>query len=147
MDLTGPWRNDGGTILMVGEAIRAFLRDYIDSFESLEILLLLRRERTACTAEELYRRLKARAPLIDDALASLVRARLVNTDQNVPTSYRYADEDSARDSIVGSLERLYRDETIQIMQLMSTNAIERLRTSTIRAFADAFVMRKDKDRG
>lgn len=132
---------------MVGEAVRGFLRDYIDSFESLEVLLLLRRERTACTAEELCRRLKTRAPLIDDALTSLVRTRLVNTDQNVLTLYTYADEDSARDAIVGSLERIYRDEPIQIIQLMSTNAIERLRTSTIRAFADAFVVRKDKDSG
>jgi hypothetical protein len=131
---------------VVDEAVRSFLRDYIDSFESLEILLLLRRERTACTAEELCRRVKTRAPLIDDALASLVRAGLVNTDQDVLT-YKYADEDPARDAIAGSLERVYRDEPIQIMQLMSTNAIERLRTSTIRAFADAFVVRKDKGRG
>lgn len=132
---------------MVGEAVRAFLRDYIDSFESLEVLLLLRRERTACAAKELCMRLGTHAPLIDDALASLVRARLVNTDRNVLTLYAYADEDSARDGIIGSLESIYRDEPIQIMQLMSTNAIERLRTSTIRAFADAFVVRKDKGRG
>jgi hypothetical protein len=132
---------------MVGEAVRAFLRDYIDSFESLEVLLLLRRERTACTVAELCSRLKTRAPLIDDALASLVRARLLNTDQNVLASYTYADGDPGRDAIVGSVERLYRDEPISIMQLMSTNAIERLRTSTIRAFADAFVVRKDQGRG
>lgn len=133
--------------MTVGDAASAFLRDHIDSFESLEILLLLRRERTPYTAEELSRRLKTRAPLIDDALASLVRARLVNADQNVLTLYTYADEDSARDAIVGSLDRIYRDEPIQIMRLMSTNAIERLRTSTIRAFADAFIVRKHKDRG
>jgi hypothetical protein len=130
---------------MVDEAVRAFLRDYIDSFESLEVLLLLRRERTACTAEELCRRLKTRAPLIDDALSSLVCARLVNTD--VLARHTYADEDPARDGIVDSLEGAYRDEPIKIMQLMTTNAIERLRTSTIRAFADAFVVRKDKGRG
>jgi predicted transcriptional regulator len=132
---------------MVGEAVCAFLRDHIDSFESLEALLFLRREGTACTAEELCKRLKTRTPLIDDALASLVRARLVNTDQSVGPLYTYANEDSARDAVVGSVERLYRDEPIQIMQLMSTNAIERLRTRTIRAFADAFVVRKDKGRG
>lgn len=133
---------------MVDEAVRVFLRDYIDSFESLEVLLLLRRERSVCTAEELCTRLKARAPLIDDALASLVRARLViTTDQNALTLYAYADEHLVQDAIVGLLECAYRDERLQIMQLMSTNAIERLRTSTIRAFADAFVLRKDKDRG
>jgi len=133
---------------MLGEAVRAFLRDYIDSFESLEVLLLLYRERTAWTADELSRRFKIRAPVIDDALASLVRARLVNTtEQNVLTSYRYANEDSVRDALVASLERTYRDEPIQVMQLMSANAIERLRSGAIRAFADAFVFRKDKGRG
>lgn len=101
---------------MVEEAIRAFLRDHIDSFESLEILLLLRREHAACAAEELCRRLKTRAPLIDDALASLVRARLVDADQNVLTLYTYADEGAARDALIASLERIYRDEPIRIMR-------------------------------
>ena len=133
---------------MVGDAVRAFLRNYIDSFESLEVLLLLRRERTYCTAEQLCRRLKTRAPLVDDALASLVRARLVNTTgRDGKILYAYAAEEPVQDTIIGSLERAYRDEPIQIMQLMSTNAIERLRSSTIRAFADAFVVRKDKGRG
>jgi len=132
---------------MVEEAIRAFLRAHIDSFESLEILLLLRRERAACTAEELCRRLKTRAPLVDDALASLVRARLVTAARNEQTLYAYADEGPFRDATVDSLERIYRDEPLRIMQLMSANAMERLRTSTIRAFADAFVVRKDKGSG
>lgn len=133
---------------MVCEAIRDFLRDCIDSFESLEVLLLLYRERTAWTADELCRRFKIRAPVIDDALASLVRARLVSTtQQNVLTSYKYADEDLVRDALVASLERTYRDEPIQVMQLMSANAIERLRSGAIRAFADAFVFRNDKGRG
>jgi hypothetical protein len=132
---------------VVDEAVRAFLRDYIDSFESLEVLLILRRERITCTAEELCRRIKTRTPLIEDALASLVRTRLVSADRNVPTLYSYTDEDAVRDAIVAALECVYRDEPIQIMQIMSANAIERLRTSTIRAFADAFVVRKDKGRG
>ena len=109
---------------------------------------MLRRERTAWTADELSRRFNIRAPQIEDALDSLLRGRLVNrTSQNVLPSYTYADEDLARDAIVASLECAYRDEPIQIMQLMSANAIERLRNSALRAFADAFVVRKDKDRG
>lgn len=133
---------------MVSDEVRAFLRDNIDSFESLETLLLLRRERTAWTAEELCRRLSTRAALIDDALAALVRTRLVSTfDRDTLTLYRYADADSARDGIVGSLERAYRDEPMQVMRLMSTYAIERLRTGALRAFADAFIFRKGKGRG
>ena len=133
---------------MVGDDVRALLRDYIDSFECLEVLLLLRREGAAWTAEELSARLNIRAPLLADALASLVRARLVNiTDQKSPVPYTYAREHPVQDAVVGSLDRAYREEPIAIMQLMSMNAIERLRTSTIRAFADAFVVRKDKNRG
>jgi predicted transcriptional regulator len=132
---------------MMDDEVRAFVRDCIDSFESLEILLLLQRERNACTVEELCGRLKTRAPLIDDALASLLRAGLVNAaGRNVLTSYRYANEDPRRDAIVRALERVYRDEPIQILQLMSSNAIKRLRNSTIRAFANAFVVRRGKGR-
>lgn len=133
---------------MVDDDVSALLRDHIDSFECLEVLLLLRRERAARTAEELSACLNMRAPLLDDALASLVRGRLVNTThRSSPTLYEYAHERLDQDNVVGSLERAYREEPIEIMRLMSTNAIERLRTSTIRAFADAFVVRKDKDRG
>lgn len=133
---------------MVAEELGAFLCDYIDSYEALDVLLLLRRERTAWTAEALCTRLRTRAPLIDDALATLVRAQLVNAAvQDMPPSYTYADENLARDAIVDALESAYRDEPTQIMQLMSTNAIERLRTSAIRGFADAFIVRKERDRG
>lgn len=133
---------------MVGDDVRALLRDCIDSFECLEVLLLLRRERVAWTAEGLCARLNIRPPLLDDALASLVRARLTSTtDRNAHMLYTYADEHFIQDAMVGRLECAYRDNPIEIMQLMSANAIERLRTSTIRAFADAFVVRKDKGRG
>jgi hypothetical protein len=133
---------------MVGDDVRALLRDYIDSFECLEVLLLLRREGAAWTAEELSARLNIRAPLLDDALASLVRARLVESNhRNSPALYTYAHERPIQNAVVGSLDCAYRQEPIEIMQLMSMNAIERLRTRTIRAFADAFVVRKDKGRG
>ena len=83
---------------MVGDDVRALLRDYIDSFECLEVLLLLRRERVAWTAEELRARLNIRPPLLDDALASLVRARLMSTtDRNTQVLYTYADEYLIRD--------------------------------------------------
>ena len=133
---------------MVGNDVRALLRDHIDSFECLEVLLLLRREGAAWTAEELSARLNIRAPLLADALASLARARLVNTEDRGSTAlYTYAREHLIQDAVVGSLDCAYRDEPTEIMRLMSMNAIERLRTSTIRAFADAFVVRKDKDAG
>ena len=133
---------------MIGEEVRVFLRDYIDSYEGLEVLLLLRRERTGWTSEALCTRLNATETLIDRTLATLVRARLVNASgQPAPFSYSYADEDAARDATVCALAQAYREDPVQIIALMSTNAIERLRTGAMRAFADAFILRKDKDGG
>ncbi len=46
------------------------------------------------------------------------------------------------------LERAYAERPILIIQLMSANAIERLRNVALHTFADAFVLnKKDKDRG
>lgn len=133
---------------MISDEVSAFLREYIDSYECLEVLLLLRRERTAWTAEALCTRLETRTPVIDDALAFLVRGRLLKTaGRKLGALYAYAGEDSAKDAIVSSLECAYRDEPIKIMQLLSSNAIERMRTGAIRAFADAFTLRKHKDGG
>lgn len=133
---------------MIGEEVRVFLRDHIDSYEDLEVLLLLRREHTGWTSEALCTRLNSTATLIERTLATLVRSRLVNVSHPpTPPSYAYADDDAARDATICALERAYREEPIQIIQLMSTNAIERLRTGAMRAFADAFILRKDKDRG
>lgn len=133
---------------MISEEVRVFLRDYIDSYEDLEVLLLLRREHTRWSSEALCTRLNTTATLIERTLATLVRGRLViASNPPPPASYAYADDDAARDATICALERAYREEPIQIIQLMSTNAIERLRTGAMRAFADAFILRRDKDRG
>jgi hypothetical protein len=54
------------------------------------------------------------------------------------------------DDVEGTISRLiaaYREYPIPIIKLMTANAIERLRTAALRTFADAFLLRKDKDRG
>lgn len=41
------------------------------------------------------------------------------------------------------LASVYTSRPIDIMRLMSANAIERVRTAALRTFAEAFVIRKD----
>jgi hypothetical protein len=130
------------------EDVRALLHEHIESYEQLEVLLLLRRERyEEWTSEGLGARLHVRAELIETALAGLKNGGLVEATSAAPTRFAYRPASSGLDAAVGRLEREYAERPILIIQLMSANAIERLRTAALHTFADAFVLKKDKSRG
>ena len=131
------------------EDVRALLHEHIESYEQLEVLLLLRRERyEQWTGEALAARLRVRAELIDTALAGLEASGLVELAGAAPARFAYRPASSGLDAAVGRLEREYAERPILVIQLMSTNAIERLRTAALHTFADAFVLKKkDKDSG
>ena len=62
--------------------------------------------------------------------------------------FAYRPASSAMDAAAGRLEREYAERPVRIIQLMSTNAIDRVRTAALHTFADAFVLKKkDTDRG
>lgn len=131
------------------EDVRALLHEHIESYEHLETLLLLRRERyEQWTSEALAARLRVRPELIEAALASLKAGGLVETSGVAPAQFAYRPASSGVDAAVGRLQHEYTERPILIIQLMSANAIERLRTAALHTFADAFVLsKKDKDRG
>ncbi len=131
------------------EDVRALLHEHIESYEQLEILLLLRRERyEQWTEEGLSARLRVRAELIETALAALKASGLIEAAGAVPTRFAYRPASSGLDAAAGRLEREYAERPILVIQLMSANAIERLRTAALHTFADAFVLsKKDKSRG
>ena len=129
--------------------VRALLQEHIESYEQLETLLLLRRERYEhWSAPGLAGRLRVRAELIDTALAALEASGLIQTLATEPRRFAYRPASAGLDAAVGRLERAYTERPIPVIQLMSANAIERLRTAALHTFADAFVLKKkDKDRG
>jgi len=131
------------------EDVRALLHEHIESYEHLETLLLLRRERyEQWTSEGVAARLRVRPELIEAALANLKASGLVEATGVAPPRFAYRPASSGLDAAVGRLEREYAERPILIIQLMSANAIERLRTAALHTFADAFVLhKKDKDRG
>jgi hypothetical protein len=131
------------------EDVRALLHEHIESYEQLEILLLLRRERYEdWTPQGLATRLHLRAELIESALAGLKASGLVQaTGADPMPRFAYRPASSGLDAAVGRLDREYSERPISIIQLMSANAIERVRTAALHTFADAFVLKKDKTRG
>jgi DNA-binding transcriptional regulator LsrR (DeoR family) len=128
--------------------VRALLHGHIESYEQLETLLLLRREHhEAWTTEGLAARLHVRAELVERALARLKASGLVEATGTAPTRFAYRPTSSGLDAAAGRLEREYAERPILIIQLMSANALGRLRTAALHTFADAFVLKKDKKDG
>jgi len=132
------------------EDVRALLHEHIESYEQLEVLLLLRRERyEEWTIGGLAARLHLRQELIASALEGLKSGGLVASTHATPAPrFAYRPASSGLDAAAGRLDREYAERPIRIIQLMSANAIERVRTAALHTFADAFVLKKkDDDRG
>jgi hypothetical protein len=124
--------------------VQAFLLEHIESYEQLEILLLLRLEATEIWSEaRISARLGLSATLTADALSALLAHGLVRR-QGEPPRCVFAPRSEALDQVVTELARSYASQRLEILKLMSANAIKRMRTDALRAFADAFVLRKDE---
>ena len=129
------------------EDVRVLLHEHIESYEQLEVLLLLRRERyQEWTTAGLAARLHVREELVESALEGLKAGGLVAVTGEAPARrFAYRPTSSGVDAAAGRLDREYAERPIRIIQLMSANAIERLRTAALHTFADSFVLKKKKD--
>jgi len=136
--------------------VRALLREHIESYEELEALLALERLRgNGKTVDELGASVHVGAPLIERALRSLEARSLIecracaagDRAQQSERRYFYAPASPELDGAVRALAKAYAEQPIPIIKVMSENAIQRMRTGAARAFADAFILRKDKNDG
>lgn len=130
------------------EDVQRLLRDQIESYEQLELLLLLRTELDRpWTAEALSARLRIPVSLAVAALDELQTVRLVEARPlGAERQYAYVPQSDRVEAALGSLAQAYREHPIPILKQMTANAIERVRTAALRTFADAFILRKDKDK-
>lgn len=129
--------------------VQELLRDYIESFEQLELLLLLRDEPGPCwTQDALSARLGVPGSLMFEALTGLQSGGFLGMDtESGQKKYRYRIQSDKREATIGRLNRFYKEQPMLVMKLMSANAIERVRTAALRTFSDAFILRKDKNDG
>jgi hypothetical protein len=129
--------------------VQDLLRSRVESYEHLAILLLVYRERTRDWSDaDLTETLRIPAQLAESAVSGLLAAGLLRADSEAdPPRYTYA-ACGATDGAIGRLALEYTNNPARVVKLLSANAIERVRTSAARTFADAFVLKgKDRDRG
>jgi len=131
------------------QEVEDFLEARIESYEQLVILLLVHREPTREWSEaELAETLRISPQLTGNAVSGLRMAGLLAAESAaLARRYRYA-ASGPTDAAIGRLALEYAPNPARVVKLLSTNAIGRVRTSVLHAFADAFVLkRKDRDRG
>ena len=131
----------------VPEDVRALLREQVTSFEQLEVLLLLcHHAEREWSAKAIAGQTNIPEEIVWDALSKLQSSHLVELEKRMPESVaRYAPISATLRAAVDLLAQAYQEQRAAIMSIMSTNAIERVRSGAIRTFSDAFVIKK-KDR-
>ena len=131
------------------EDVQRLLRDNIESYEQLELLLLLRTELDhPWTVEALSARLRIPGSLGSLALDELTKAGFVEVRaRGAEKQYTYVAQSNDVEATLQRLVQAYREHPIPVLKHMSANAIERVRTAALRTFADAFILRKDKKDG
>ena len=132
----------------LGDKTRTLLRDFITSFEMLEIFLLLHANpgRDWGTVE-----VAGLTHIADDlvarALESLRARRLIRGSPPLqPGRFQYSPDSRDLADAADELARDFAERRAAVLSTMSTNAIERLRSGALNAFADAFILgskRKD----
>ncbi len=130
----------------IPESVRTFLRENIESYEHLEILvqLLRSRERT-WTLEQVAQELRlAPGPTLAALQYLTARGLLVESARG---TYSYAPRVEALDRAAVALVQAYDRDRLEIMKLMNAHAVERLRSSILRTFAEAFRMRGPRSDG
>jgi hypothetical protein len=126
------------------EHLRQFLFERVATYEELEVLLFfLRKEGQAISVAGVAKELGAPTEDCLVALQNLERQGLLARAEE-PPRFRYAPSDSVLAQRVEELAAVYRDQRIIVIQMMSGNAVARVRTAAIRTFADAFQLRGPK---
>ena len=118
------------------EQVSTFIRSSFRSVWSLEVLLLLKRERRYWSQAEILKALRASELIVSQSIEALAAAGLVSLDAAGAAAYGPASEDAGL--LVEEAEKLY---------AQSPDAVRRLIVGStaggLAAFADAFRLRRD----
>jgi DNA-binding IclR family transcriptional regulator len=114
-----------------------FVRRYIKSVWTLDLLVLMRRDRERSrTLEELVSELRGNRPLVQEVLSTLVRAGLLKGEGE--GAYRYEPISVELDEIAAELDRQYTERPVALIKEIASAPNEK-----IQSFADAFRFKKD----
>ena len=118
------------------EDVSRFIQSSFPSVWSLEVLLLLRRERRGCSREDLVAALRASDLVINQALDSLFAGGLAALDQSGLARYMPASDEIS--ILADRTEELYSKRPDAVRRMIISASM-----SGLTAFVDAFRLRKD----
>lgn len=126
------------------EDLQRFLFEHVESYEELELVVFLRRQRERdWTAEEAGAKLGLSTSACVSALEALEQHGVV-VKGATPGSFRYEPYSMEAAARLAQLDAFYRNQRLAVVMLMSVNAIERLRVATLHRFADTLRLRDRK---
>jgi len=133
---------------VISEDVQDFLREYIESYEQLGILVLLyahpeRSWDSASIASEL----RITEGIADEAVRFLCRENLLSVQVGAEALlFKYGPRPPELDGLVGRLVQAYDEQRLEVMKLMTANAVQRVRTKALRKFADSFLVGRKKNK-
>lgn len=130
------------TALQLEDGVRSLLEAKLDSFEKLEIARLLCATRRPMSRAEIGAAGSLSHEVVDDALSSLRHAGLVEWD-GANGAVRLGPESA--DPHFVRLMQLYGEDRASVLAVLSRLVMQRLRAMAVRAFSDAFLLRKKRD--
>jgi hypothetical protein len=126
------------------EELQRFLFEHVESYEELELVVLLRRERERdWSPEQAAAELRLSASACLMGLEGLEQRGIVARGP-LRGTFRYAPCSMELAARLAQLDEYYRSQRLAVVMLMSVNAIERLRVATLHRFADTLRLRDEK---
>ena len=124
--------------------LHQLLQDHVETYEQLEVLLLFAgRSGEAWTTAEVADAAKLQTPTASEALEDLSRSGVLERTESGGVA-RFV-VCAARARAVDRLGEAYQRDRLGVMNLMTANALDRVRTSALRAFAKAFLLGRERD--
>jgi hypothetical protein len=125
----------------IPDDVVAFLAQSIDSVEQLEVLLLLHQNAsTEWTAESVARHLYREPTSVGRRLSVLRLLGLLQASDDPQPTFRYAPRSDAIHATVGRLADAYAQRRVTVLGLLASKPMDH-----VRAFADAFRIRREED--
>jgi hypothetical protein len=129
--------------------VRELISRSVHSIEALEVLLVLRGPvMRSWTAQQLATELRLPEAALATALQALVASELaLQLDDGAPLQYQYRLQVPEAEEAVERLAKIYAQNRVEVLMLISSNAIDRVRKGALRTFSDAFRLRGRKKDG
>jgi hypothetical protein len=127
--------------------VRELLLERVESYEQLEVLLLLCRDRAqSWSADRVGEKLRLSTLVTTKVLDELTRGGFLHeTRAGNAATFIFQPGSERTTQLIEELLRSYDDNCLDVIQVMNSRAMDRAR-SVAREFADAFIIGRRKDK-